>query len=106
MYDSFFVRGLEPLRCLHGDIAGFIEREWPCLDLLLNGLPPAARLRGRPYYRYTKLKNGLSSNELVLFGLVKMSDSVAVTYELPVLKTVDYSDVREFKQGATRNGTS
>ena len=51
-----------------------------------------------PYYRYTKLKNDLYTNELTLFGLVRLSESLAITYEVPVAKNIEYGSVREFKQ--------
>jgi hypothetical protein len=37
-----------------------------------------------PYYRYTKLKNDIYTNELVMFGLVRFEDSLAFTYEIPL----------------------
>lgn len=51
-----------------------------------------------PYYRYTELKNGLYSNSLTMFGLVRLADSLAITYEVPVVKNIEYGSVREFKQ--------
>lgn len=50
-----------------------------------------------PYYRYTELENNLEVNEFVLFGLVRFADWLAMTYELPVAKQVDYSNVNEFQ---------
>ncbi len=50
-----------------------------------------------PYYRYEKLKNKLEVNQLVLFGLIRFSDNVAATYELPVAKRVDYNSVSAFR---------
>ena len=44
-----------------------------------------------PYYRYEKLKNEIEVNQLVLFGMIRFSDNVAMTYELPVAKRVDYN---------------
>jgi hypothetical protein len=37
-----------------------------------------------PYYRYTKLKNGLMQHEAVLFGLWDFTPKLAMTYEIPV----------------------
>jgi hypothetical protein len=50
-----------------------------------------------PYYRYTELKNGLYTNELTLFGLVRFSDNLAITYEVPVAKNIEYGSVRQFR---------
>jgi hypothetical protein len=50
-----------------------------------------------PYYRYEKLKNDLEVNSLVLFGLIRFSENVAVTYEMPVAKRIDYNSVTEFR---------
>ena len=34
-----------------------------------------------------------------VFGLVRFSDTVAITYEIPIAKEIDYSDVDAFKRG-------
>jgi hypothetical protein len=52
-----------------------------------------------PYYRYTELENNLYTNEAVLFGMYAFTPKVAMTYEWPVVKHIDYSDVGAFKMG-------
>ena len=36
--------------------------------------------------------------ELALFGLHAVTPRFAMTYELPIVKQVDYTDLREFQQ--------
>lgn len=50
-----------------------------------------------PYYRYTELENDVEVNEFVLFGMYAFTPKFALTYEWPVAKKIDYSDVDEFK---------
>jgi hypothetical protein len=59
-----------------------------------------------PYYRYEKLRNDLEVNQLVLFGLIRFSDNVAATYELPVAKRVDYNSVSGFRAVKNMLGTA
>lgn len=58
--------------------------------------PRAFGTKFMPYYRYTQLENGLKVNELTLFGLVRYSDDIAVTYEIPIAERMDYSTVPGF----------
>ncbi len=51
-----------------------------------------------PYYRYTELKNNLEVHEMTLFGMIAFDPQFAMTYELPIAKEIDYSNVREFQQ--------
>jgi hypothetical protein len=51
-----------------------------------------------PYYRYTELGNDIEIQEFVLFGMVAFSPEVAVTYEWPIYKTMDYSDLDMFQR--------
>ncbi|MHC4363232.1 MAG: transporter family protein [Planctomycetota bacterium] len=46
-----------------------------------------------PYYRYTELENNVKVNELTLFGLHAFSPRLAMTYEFPVFKDLDYGSV-------------
>lgn len=50
-----------------------------------------------PYYRWEKLRNDLEVNSLVAFGMIRFSDTVAMTYEAPIAKRVDYNSVRGFR---------
>jgi hypothetical protein len=50
-----------------------------------------------PYYRYERLENDVKVDTLALFGLVRIDDNIAWTYELPVAKKIDYSSVSAFK---------
>jgi hypothetical protein len=51
-----------------------------------------------PYYRYTELENDVKVNEFVLFGMAAFNPKFAMTYEWPLAKEIDYSDVDAFKQ--------
>ena len=53
-----------------------------------------------PYYRHTELRNDLEVDEAVLFGMIKLDDPgrVAMTYEMPIAKKIDYSRVSGFQQ--------
>jgi hypothetical protein len=46
-----------------------------------------------PYYRYTKLENGLTQQDLTAFGTVAFSPVVGMFYELPLAQYRDFSDV-------------
>jgi hypothetical protein len=50
-----------------------------------------------PYYLHTKLENDLEVDQLNLFGMYAFSPKVAMTFDLPVWKEVDASDVSGFK---------
>lgn len=54
-----------------------------------------------PYYRHTSLDNDLEVDELALFGFFAFTKDLGMTYELPVAKQVDYSDVSAFKSGGS-----
>lgn len=49
-----------------------------------------------PYYRYTELENGLTQNDVTLFGLFAFSPKFAMTYEIPVARHRDVSDTDLF----------
>ncbi|MBW2498835.1 MAG: hypothetical protein JRF61_16275, partial [Deltaproteobacteria bacterium] len=55
-----------------------------------------------PYYRYVELESNVEANILALFGMIRFSDGVAMTYELPVVKEIDYSQAEKFKAAAGR----
>jgi hypothetical protein len=46
-----------------------------------------------PFYRYTKLENGLTQQDLTAFGTVAFSPVVGMFYELPLAQYRDFSDV-------------
>ena len=50
-----------------------------------------------PYYRYMELENEVEVNMLTLFGMYAFNPRFAMTYEWPVAKEIDYSEVDEFK---------
>jgi len=52
-----------------------------------------------PYYRYTKLENGLMQNELYLFGLWAFSPKFAMTYEIPIAMDRDIRRTDAYKNG-------
>jgi hypothetical protein len=51
-----------------------------------------------PYYRYMKLENEVEVNMATLFGMYAFNPRFAMTYEWPLAKKIDYSDVDEFKE--------
>jgi hypothetical protein len=53
-----------------------------------------------PYYWYGKMDNDLEVQWLSLFGMIPFEERIAMTFDLPIAKEVDYSDVDEFKAGA------
>jgi hypothetical protein len=53
-----------------------------------------------PYYRFVELESNVEVNVLALFGMLRFDDSVAMTYELPIMKEIDYSQVEAFKAGS------
>ncbi len=59
-----------------------------------------------PYYRYTELENDLEVNEFTLFGFFAFNPRFGMTYEWPIAKEVDYSDVSEFKAFQAGGGDS
>ena len=52
-----------------------------------------------PYYRYTELENGLEQQELVMFGLMAFSPKLAMTYEIPLVRQVDFRGTSVFDPG-------
>ncbi len=50
-----------------------------------------------PYYYYTELENDLQVTQFNLFGMYAFNPKFALTYDLPVVKEIDYSDVAGFK---------
>ncbi len=46
-----------------------------------------------PYYRTTKLENGLKQQDLVAFGTVRFNDRNGMFYELPLAQYRDFSDI-------------
>ena len=51
-----------------------------------------------PYYRYMELENEVEVQEFVLFGMYAFTPKFAMTYEWPIAKEIDYSDLDEFRQ--------
>ena len=50
-------------------------------------------LKWMPFYRYTKLENGLTQQDLTAFGTVPFSRRLGMFFEVPVAQYVDFSDV-------------
>ncbi|MHC5022932.1 MAG: transporter family protein [Planctomycetota bacterium] len=46
-----------------------------------------------PYYRFAKARNDLEIQQFVLFGMFGFSPNFAMTYEWPLAKKIDYSDL-------------
>jgi cell division protein FtsB len=46
-----------------------------------------------PYYRYTKLENGLIQQDLTAFGTFRFNDRLGMFYEVPLAQYRDFSDV-------------
>jgi hypothetical protein len=57
-----------------------------------------------PYYRYTKLENGLIQQDLTAFGTLGFSDRVGMFYEVPLGQYRDFSDVPGFPSGTDAIG--
>mgnify|MGYP000106120469 CR=1 FL=1 len=51
-----------------------------------------------PYYRYMRLENDVEVDMVTLFGMYAFNPRFAMTYEWPMAKKIDYSDVDEFKE--------
>jgi hypothetical protein len=49
-----------------------------------------------PFYRYTRLENGLTQQDVTAFGTIAFSPVVGMFYELPLAQHRDFSDVRGF----------
>jgi hypothetical protein len=60
--------------------------------------PRDFRPKFMPYYRYTELGNDIEIQEFVLFGLIPFTPEFAMTFEFPVYKTIDYSDLDAFQR--------
>ena len=51
-----------------------------------------------PYWRFDHLENGVDSWQFTLFGMQRISDNFAMTYEIPFAKETDISDLKQFKR--------
>ena len=45
-----------------------------------------------PYYNYTELDNGLYTHSFTMFGLFRLADGIAMTYEVPLFSGMDITD--------------
>ncbi len=61
-------------------------------------------LKWTPFYRYTKLENGLTQQDLTAFGTVPFSRRLGVLFEVPVAQYRDFSDVPGFLPGTDAIG--
>ena len=50
-----------------------------------------------PYYVYTELENGITVNQMNLFGMHAFTGRFAMTYDIPLAKQIDYSDLGAFR---------
>ena len=57
-----------------------------------------------PYYRYTKLDNGLKQQDLTAFGTMRFSDRVGMFYEVPLAQKRDFSDISGVPSGTDAVG--
>jgi len=55
--------------------------------------PRAFTDRWMPYYRYTKLANGVEQHDLTVFGTKGFSDRVGMFFEVPVAQYRDFSGI-------------
>lgn len=53
-----------------------------------------------PYYRYTKLENGMTQKDVTAFGTIGFSPRVGMFYELPLAQYRDFSDVSGYPPDA------
>jgi hypothetical protein len=54
--------------------------------------------RFMPYYWYGEMKNDLEVQWVSLFGMIAFEPRVAVTYDWPIAKQIDYGDVAGFEK--------
>jgi hypothetical protein len=53
-----------------------------------------------PYYLHTQLRNNLQVDQLNMFGMIAIDPkSTAMTFDLPVAKRLNYSNISAFKSG-------
>jgi hypothetical protein len=57
-----------------------------------------------PFYRSTKLGNGLTQQDLTAFGTMRFSDRLGMFYEIPLAQYRDLSDVPGFAPGTDAIG--
>jgi len=57
-----------------------------------------------PYYRYTKLDNGLKQQDLTAFGTMRFSDRVGMFYEVPLAQKRDFSGIPGVPSGTDAVG--
>ena len=50
-----------------------------------------------PYYLYTELENGIKVNQMNFFGMHAFTGRFAMTYDIPLAKKIDYSDLGAFR---------
>lgn len=62
--------------------------------------PRDFRNKFMPYYRYTELGNDVEIQEFVLFGLIAFTPDIAMTYEWPIYKNIDYRDLDMFERAS------
>jgi hypothetical protein len=62
--------------------------------------PRAFGTKFMPYFRFERLESNVEVNSLALFGLVRINDNLAWTYELPISKEIDYGDAEPFKMAS------
>jgi len=62
--------------------------------------PRDFRPKFMPYFRFTELGNDIEVTEFVLFGLIPFTPKLAMTFEWPVYKNVDYSDLSAFQRSS------
>jgi len=61
-------------------------------------------LKWMPFIRYTELENGLTQQDLTLFGTVPFSPRLGLFFEVPVAQYVDFSDVPGIPAGTDAIG--
>ena len=61
-------------------------------------------LKWTPFYRYTKLENGLTQQDLTAFGTVPFSRRLGVLFEVPLAQYRDFSDVPGIPAGTDAIG--
>ena len=57
-----------------------------------------------PYYRYTKLENGLKQQDLTAFGTMRFSDRLGMFFEAPLAKKVNLSGIEGVPSGTDAVG--
>ena len=69
-----------------------------------SGFQPRFILKWMPFYRSTELENGLTQQDLTVFGTVPFSPELGMFFEVPVAQYRDLSDIPGIPSGTDAIG--